>query len=163
MPSERATLFLISGKIAAGKTTLADVLAKRPLTVLVSQDHWLSSLYSAELETLDDYRRCSARVRAALQPHIESLLQKGVSVVMDFPANTLDQRAWLRGLFEAAEADHELHYLDVANEVCRKRLHERNQRGEHPFQVSDAQFDEFTSHFMPPTADEGFNVITHTA
>ena len=162
MSVKAPTLFLISGKIAAGKSTLAGTLAEQPMTVLLSQDHWLSTLFPAELSTLEDYRRCSARVRAALGPHIESLLQEGISVVMDFPANTLEQRAWLRALFEAVEVNHELHYLDVTDDVCRRRLHERNDRGDHPFRVSDAQFDEFTSYFVPPAPNEGFNIVTHT-
>jgi len=154
-------LFLVSGKIAAGKSTVAAALAAQPSTVLISEDHWMSALLRDELATLDDYRRCSARVRAAMAPHVVSLLLEGVSVVMDFPANTLQQRAWLRGLFEAAGAEHELHYLDVADDVCKQRLRARNAAGEHAFRVTDEQFDQFTSYFVPPGADEGFNVITH--
>ena len=161
MHIEKPTLFLISGKMAAGKSTLASTLAAQPTTVLISEDHWTSKLFPGELSTLEDYVRCSARVRDAMAPHVVSLLREGVSVVLDFPANTLRQRAWMRGLFESAGVDHELHYVDVADDVCKQRLRERNAKGEHPFQPTDAQFDLFTSYFVPPTADEGFNIITH--
>ncbi len=154
-------LFLVSGKIAAGKSTLARALAARPTTVLISEDQWLAALYADELATLEDYRRCSARIRVAMEPHVVALLRAGVSVVMDFPANTLHQRAWLRGLFETAGVDHELHYLDVPDDVCKQRLRERNAAGEHAFQATDEQFDQFTSYFVPPTASEGFNLVTH--
>jgi predicted kinase len=96
-----------------------------------------------------------------MEPHVVSLLRESVSVVMDFPANTPQQRAYLRGLFEAADVDHELHYLDVSNDVCKRRLRERNARGDHAFQVDEAQFELFTSYFVPPGDDEGFNVVIH--
>ena len=164
MESTRApTLYLLCGKVAAGKTTLARSLASRPATLLVSEDHWTSHLFADELKTIDDYRRLSARLRAAMGPHIVDILQHGLSVVLDFPANTVQQRSWMRSLIAAANVDHELHWLDIPDAVCMQRLRDRNAGGEHPFQVSDAEFVQFTSYFDPPRSDEGFNVIVHTA
>jgi hypothetical protein len=45
-------------------------------------------------------------------------LGAGLSVVLDWPANTVAGRAWMRGIFEAAGAEHKLHFLDVPDEVC---------------------------------------------
>jgi hypothetical protein len=42
------TLYLLCGKIAAGKSTLARRLAKRPYTVLIAEDHWNSNLFKEE-------------------------------------------------------------------------------------------------------------------
>jgi hypothetical protein len=42
-----------------------------------------------------------------------------------------------------------------------QRLRERNAGGEHPFQVSEADYDLFTSYFVPPGPSEGFNVVVH--
>jgi len=154
-------LFLISGKIAAGKTTLAKSLATKLATVLMSEDHWLSTLFPNEIATLGDYVRCSTRLRDAIAPHVVTLLQEGVSVVMDFPANTRQQRQWLREIIEAAGVHHELHFVDVPNDVCKSRLRERNESGTHEFQASEADFDLVTSYFVPPTADEGFNITLH--
>ena len=161
MPTQNPTLFLICGKIAAGKSTLANELSSKPATVLISEDHWNSKLYPGEISTLNDYVRCSARLRDAMGPHVVSLLQDGMSVVMDFPANTEQQRLWLRGIFETAGVDHELHFLDVPSDVCKRRLQDRNAKGEHAFQVSEEQFDLFTSYFVPPTPNERFNIIVH--
>ena len=36
------TLHLVCGKIAAGKSTLANRLANAPATVLISEDYWMS-------------------------------------------------------------------------------------------------------------------------
>src|SRR5437870_3632743 len=63
------TLYLICGKIASGKSSLARRLAARPATLLISEDHWTSTLFSGELKTIEDYGRCSALLRAAMGPH----------------------------------------------------------------------------------------------
>jgi predicted kinase len=154
-------LYLLCGKIAAGKSTLARQLAARPATLLISEDHWTSTLFGDDLRTVEDYTRLSARLRAAMTPHIVDILRRGLSVVLDFQANTVRTRAWMRSLIDEAGVDHELHVLDVSDAVCRQRLRRRNAGGEHPFQVSDADYDRFTRYFAPPTADEGFNVIVH--
>lgn len=161
MSVESATLHMLCGKVAAGKSTLAATLSKAPRTLLISEDDWLSSLYPSEIKTLDDYVRCSGRFRAAMGPHIESLLRLGVSVVLDFPANTLARRQWLRSLFENAGVAHELHFLNVSDDMCKTRLRDRNASGAHAFQTSDAEFDLLTSHFVPPQDDEDFYVIHH--
>ena len=155
------TLYLLCGKIGAGKSTLAGQLAARPRTVLISEDHWNATLFPDELRTIDDYVRYSARVRAALGPHVVALLKAGLSVVLDFQANTPAVRRWMRMLIDGAGAAHELHFLDLPDETCLRRLRARNAAGEHPYQVSDADFALFTRHFVPPTPEEGFNVIVH--
>ena len=154
-------LHLVCGKIAAGKSTLTRQLAERPDTVLISEDVWLSQLYTGEIHTLGDYVRRSGQLRNALAPHIESLLRAGLSVVLDFPANTLGNRRWMKDIIDGAGVAHELHYLDIPNEVCKARLQERNASGVHPFAPSDAEFDEITRYFVPPTSDEGFHIVRH--
>ena len=126
---------MVCGKIAAGKSTLCAKLAARPMTILVSEDHWTNTLYPGELNTLEDYRRCSSRLRKAMEPHLAGLLRAGVSIVLDFPANTVKNRLWMRGIIEDAGAAHELHFLDVSDTVCKERLRLRNTSGEHAFQT----------------------------
>jgi predicted kinase len=159
--AQAPTLYLLCGKIGAGKSTLARRLAERPHTLLISEDHWTSKLFADDLKTIDDYRRLSARLRAAMGPHIIDVLRLGLSVVLDFPANTVAQRQWLRSLIAQSGAGHELHLLEVPDDVCKQRLRARNAAGNHPFQVSEADYDLFTRHFVPPGPGEGFNVIVH--
>jgi hypothetical protein len=78
-------------------------------------------------------------------------------------ANTVKQRSWMRSLIVDADVAHELHWLDIPDAVCLERLRNRNAGGEHPFQVSDAEYAQFTSYFVPPGSDEGFHLIVHTA
>jgi len=157
------TLYLVCGKIGSGKSTLARQLAERPATLLISEDHWNSTRWADELKTIEDYGRLSTRLRAAMKPHIVDILRLDLSVVLDFAANTVKQRAWARTVIDEAEVAHELHVLDVPNAVCLQRLRQRNASGTHEFQVSDAEFEQFTRHFLPPSPDEGFNVIVHAA
>ena len=96
-------------------------------------------------------------------PHIVDILQQGLSIVLDFPANTVSNRNRMRSLITQSSAAHELHLLDVPDTICKQRLQERNAGGKHPFQVSEADYDLFTSYFVPPGPSEGFNVVVHTA
>lgn len=161
MPDMSPTLHMLCGKIAAGKSTLAADLARAPGTVLVAEDDWLNALFADELVSLPDYARCSAKLRRAMAPHVVAVLNAGVSVVLDFPANTVEQRRWMRGILRSTGAAHRLHLLDVPDAVCLERLQARNSRGDHPFAVTEAQFRQFSSHFVAPTPDEGFTVVRH--
>ena len=161
MTDPAATLHLLCGKIAAGKSSLAAKLGAAPLTVIVSEDKWTAPLFGSEMATVEDYVRCSAKLRAAMGPHLVDLLKAGVSVVLDFPANTLANRAWMKQLAEAAGVPHQLHFLDVPDDICRARMHARNAAGEHEFAPTDEHFDLITSYFVPPTAAEGFEIVVH--
>lgn len=159
--STPAVLHIVCGKIAAGKSTLTQRLAAAPMTVRISEDDWLARLYPGEILAIADYVRCAGRLRTAMAGHIEALLAAGMSVVLDFPANTTATRAWARGIFEQAGAAHRLHYLDVSDEVCKARLRARNAAGEHAFATSEQAFEQITRHFVTPTADEGFDIVLH--
>ena len=157
------TLHLVCGKIASGKSTLTARLACAPQTVRISEDSLLAQLYPGQIASLADYVACTARLRAAIAPLALQLLQAGVSVVLDFPANTPASRAWMRELFQQAGTPHVLHYLDVTDEACKARLRQRNESGLHPFSTSEADFDAITRHFVPPATAEGFHVVRVTA
>lgn len=158
-----ATLHLVCGKIAAGKSTLTNALAQAPHTVVISEDDLLATLYPGEINSVADYVRCTASLRGALQELIVNMLKAGCSVVLDFPANTVSSRGWMKTLIGQSAADHCLHFLDVSDAECKRRLRRRNEESSHQFQTSDAEFDQITSYFVPPAADEGFKVKRYQA
>jgi hypothetical protein len=80
---------------------------------------------------------------------------------MDWPANTIATRAWMRSLFESAGASHRLHFLDVPDEICLARLQIRNAEGRHEYNVSPAEFEELSRYFEPPTEAEGFDIVIY--
>lgn len=155
------TLHLLCGKIGAGKSTLAAQLAQAPLTVALAEDALVAALWPGEIRSMADYLDRANRLRGTIAPHVRDLLRQGVSVVMDFQANTVASRRYLLGLLEGTGARHELHWLDVADDVCRQRLRTRNAAGTHEFQASDAEFDRITSHFQAPSAAEGLTIVRH--
>lgn len=163
MSEYQATLHLLAGKICAGKSSLAEELGRLPRTVIISEDKWLAGLFGDDMTTLRDYVRCSARLRSVMKPHLIGLLRTGVSVVLDFPANTVSNRAWMRAIINEAQCQHALHFLDVPDEVCKARLRQRNAAGAHEFAASDEQFDQVSSYFEAPADSERFNVVTHDA
>lgn len=162
MSQDRATLYFLCGKMAAGKSTLSQQLAREKNAVLLVQDALLEALYPGEIKTIPDFVKYSARLQNAISPHIWQLMAHGVSVVLDFPANTRIQRQWFRDLFEGAEVDHELHFVDVPDNICKQQLKQRS-AGLPPGSAwtTDAEFDAITAYFQAPEDDEQFHVVVH--
>jgi predicted kinase len=156
-----AMLHLLCGRIAAGKSTLADALSAVPGTIRLNEDDRTATLYPGEIATAEDFRVRTARIEALLGPHVEALLRAGLDVVLDLHANTVARRAWMKGIVERSSASHRLHWLDVPEGTCLERLHARNARGEHRYVVDDATAATFTRFFVPPGPDEGFDVVVH--
>ena len=161
MSSDTPALHMMCGKIAAGKSTLSAKLSQAENTVLIAQDDWLAALYSDQLASGQDYMRCSERLERIMAPHVSALLKAGVSVVLDFPANTPQQRAWMRDVILISGTRHQMHVLDAPDAVCLARLRARNASGEHAFTVTEEMFHAFTRHYVPPGTDEDFNIVLH--
>ncbi|WP_226780601.1 AAA family ATPase [Oceaniglobus trochenteri] len=161
MQQNPPTLHMICGKIASGKSTLTRNLGAAPGTVAISEDDWLNALFADEMKSLGDYVRCTRKLREIMAPHVTALLDAGVSVVLDFQANTVEARNWMRGMLEQTDASHVLHVLDVPDEVCLARLHARNAQGNHPFAVSDEQYWHISNYFVAPSPDENFDIVLH--
>jgi len=155
------TLHLMCGKIASGKSTLAQLLAEEQRALVLSEDQWLSRLYPEQIKSVADYLRCARQIRGVLGPLVIDVLSAGVSVVLDFPANTVADRQWLRGLADTAKVPHCLHYLAVDDDTCRARLHARNALAEHEFAASDAEFDLISSYFQVPESGEELEIVMH--
>lgn len=154
-------LHMICGKAGSGKSTLARRLAEETGALLISQDAWMAALYPDELVEIADYIRLIPRLSAAMGPHVTELLRAGLTIVLDWPANTVRTRAWMRGIADAAGADHRLHLLDIPDAVCLARVQGRNAAGEHEFTLTEAQFAEITRYFEAPTEAEGLKTIVH--
>jgi hypothetical protein len=90
--------------------------------LLIVMDEWMSALFPRENNTIDDFAILSGRLRSIMGPHIVSILRQNVSIVLDFPANTVKWRAWMRSLIDEAGVAHELHFLDIPDFICKERL-----------------------------------------
>jgi predicted kinase len=159
-----ATLHFIGGKPGAGKTTLARELGRSPRAVVICEDEWIATL-GLETGTVAKYREAARRCGDVFGPLVTELLRLGVSVVLDVPANTVKGRAWIRALFEAAGADHVLHWIDGTDAECLDNVHRRNDEkpaGVYWGPVSDVQFQGVLPLIVPPSPEEGFNVVRHS-
>jgi predicted kinase len=158
---EQATLYFMCGKMGAGKSTLAKSLAETKRAVFLSEDDLLRELYPNEISDLNDYVARAARVKQALSGHICSLLRRNVSVVLDFPANTVAQRTWFRELIDTSGALHELHFVDTPDDICKEQLAERSRLGSGDPLQDAATFDLLAAYFTPPGPKESFDVVRH--
>ena len=155
-------LLFLCGKMAAGKSTMARDLAAREDAMLFVQDDWLAALYPGGVINVATYHEYSGRTSKLLAPHVVALLSRGLSVVLDFPGNTRNQRAWFREIIDRAGVPHELHFMDTTDAACKAHLKARSAHlpPGTPW-TSEADFDLISSHFRAPADDEGFNVVVH--
>jgi predicted kinase len=154
----KGVLTFFCGKMGAGKTTKSSEIAQKRNAILISEDEWLASLYPNSIVSLDDYIKCSGRLKLQMKSLVQSILNSGIDVVMDFPANTIPQREWFKSIFSEIQAPHELIYIDQPSDVCISQIEKR--RTEQPERAATdtkEMFELVTQHFVAPTPDEGFN------
>lgn len=162
--TSRGRLHFFCGKAGAGKSTLARSIAESEQATLISEDVWLSRLYGAQMQTFDDYRRLSLRLKTVVGPLAVDLLCAGRHVVLDFPANTRIARDWFRSLAEQSGADHVLHFLDSSDSDCLSRINKRNaERPEGSHHLTPELFFHISAHFEPPQDEERLHVRRHSA
>jgi len=162
--STPACLHHLCGKAGAGKSTLAQALATTHRAILISEDIWLMRLFGDRMKTFDDYRVYSQKAKSVVGPLVVDLLAAGQNVVLDYPANTRIARTWFRSLYESAGADHLLHYVDVPDETCLRRIDKRNiERPEGSHHLTKEIFDHVTSFFEAPDGLEGLKIKVYAA
>ncbi|WP_427912950.1 AAA family ATPase [Ramlibacter sp. MMS24-I3-19] len=160
----RACLHFFCGKAGAGKTTLARSVAASEDGFLTSEDVWLTRLYGDQMQTFEDYRRFSLRLRTVVEPLSVELLRAGRNVVLDFPANTKAARSWFRALIDQSGAAHVLHVVDSSDATCLERIGQRNlARPEGSHHLTPEQFAYIFTFFETPAADEAFEVMKYQA
>ena len=146
--------------MGAGKTTKSREVAAARNAVWVSEDEWLEAVYPGEIASLEGYIKYSALLRPPMKTLVQSILRAGTDVVMDYPANTIQQRNWFRSIFSEVQAPHNLIYIDLPNDLCMERIAKR--RAEQPERTATdttEMFEQVTKYFVAPTSDEGFNLI----
>lgn len=155
---DKGVLTFFCGKMGAGKTTKSREISQERNAVLLSEDEWLSSLYPNRIITLADYIEYSGLLKPQMKRLVQSILASGANVVMDFPANTIQQREWFKAIFSEIQAPHELVYIDQPNEICLEQIAKRRvEQPERAATDTEEMFVLVTKYFVAPTSDEGFN------
>ena len=145
-----ATLFLIVGLPAAGKTTRARELEKAHRALRFSPDEWMIPLFG---ESEADGKRDLLEgllINAGL-----CALAVGTNVVLDFGFWGRDERSALRSLGASVGADVEVVYLRVEAVTQRRRVQERfGVRPGQTFPITDSDLAHWRAQFEEPTARE---------
>ena len=157
----RPEFHFMCGKAGAGKSTLANQLAQQHDAILLCEDIWLARLFPDEIEIFEDYIKFTRRIKTVVAPMAVELLRRQ-SVILDFPANTIDSRRWFRSIIEQAGCAHSLHFAVATDELCLQRIAKRNvERPEGSHELDEATFNKISSYFQPPTEQEKFNLVLH--
>lgn len=145
-----ATLILMVGLPAAGKTTLAKKLAAAHRALRLTPDHWMIPLFGDSMAGGRRWALEGRLISLALQA-----LRLGVSVVLDYGLWGRDERSALRYLARSAGAACRVVYLPVDKDVQRARIAYRQATTpRETFPMSEAEVDAWREQFQVPDAGE---------
>jgi predicted kinase len=146
----RATMYVMVGLPAAGKTTLARRLEIEHRALRFTPDEWMNPLFG---ESMADGKRNVLEGR--LIATALSALRLGFNVVPDFGVWAKDERTALRWLASTARADCKLVYSPIDETEQRDRVTRRFATDpESTFPMTDADLAEFRMIFQTPDEDE---------
>lgn len=145
--TRRATLVLLCGLPAAGKTTLARELAPTYGAVRLDADEWKLAL---GIDPFDDELR--VRLEGQLLALTTHLLKLGTSVILEWGFWARSERDYLRELARSLGARVELRFLDVPFDELVRRVTDRTANGGIP--ITPVHMDEYRLLFQSPTDDE---------
>ena len=145
-----ATMFLMVGLPAAGKTTRANDLAAVHRALRLTPDHWMIPLFGDSMADGKRFVLEGRLISVALQA-----LRLGTSVVLDFGLWGRDERSALRWLARSVGASCQVVYLPVDKNVQLARIAHRQATAPHQtFPMSEADMEAWREQFQVPDADE---------
>jgi predicted kinase len=145
-----ATLVLMVGLPAAGKTTRARELAAEYRAVRLTPDHWMVPLFGDPMAGGKRWVLEGRLISAALQA-----LRLETSVVLDYGLWGRGERSALRWLARSAGAASRVVYLPVDKDVQLARIAHRQETTPHlTFPMSEADVDLWREQFQVPDAAE---------
>jgi predicted kinase len=154
-----ATLHVIFGPCAAGKTTYAHALARRENAVPFVLDEWGARLFGPDLKgpiefawMMERLTRCNQLIMSTA----EAVLAAGASVVLDAGGMRKADRDRTRQFAEARGFAVQWHFVDAPREVRRARVEGRNAAKGETFvaEVTPEMFQMLEAVYEPPTPAE---------
>ena len=154
-----ATLNVIFGPCAAGKTTYAHALARRENAVPFVLDEWGARLFGPDLQgpiefawMLERLGRCNQQIWSTAA----DVLAVGTSVVLDVGAMRRADRERIRQTAEAKGLSLQWHFVDAPQEVRRARIAGRNAAKGETFvmEVTPQMFEMLEGVYEPPEPAE---------
>jgi predicted kinase len=154
-----ATLNVIFGPCAAGKTTYAHALARRENAVPFVLDKWGAHLFGPDIQgpiefawMLERLGRCNQLIWSTAA----DVLAAGTSVVLDVGAMRRADRERIRQIAEEKGLSPQWHFVDAPQDVRRARVAGRNAAKGETFvmEVTPEMFDMLEAIYEPPTPAE---------
>lgn len=156
-------VYFICGFIGSGKTTYSKSLAQSVGGFRFSIDEWMIPLFGEHMprEVFD------ARLKTLQGLFKESALQLielGIPVIFDFGFWKRADREAIKNWAETIGVTNEIHYLDVAFDVCSQRAQRRNsERSGKSYEMTPEMLEMFWSWFEVPLEDEALVWISKQA
>ncbi len=148
--ARRATLFVMVGLPASGKTTLAKELERRHDALRLTKDDWMMALFG-----WGDFEDKREVVEALLWGMGARALQLGVDVVLDYGLWARVEREEYRARAEALGARVDFRFLDVPEEELFRRMAARNRWADpNDVPITAEQLAEYLPRFQRPAEDE---------
>jgi len=151
-----AQVFLICGKICSGKTTYARKLCEEQHAILLSVDELMLTMFGQHAGCKHDLY--AARTKSFLLTQTIRLIQNNVSVVLDWGFWTKAEREKMRAFLGEKQIPVSVFYLDVSDEVWKKRIAKRNfdvQNGKtDAYYIDENLAEKFRSRFEKPDKEE---------
>ena len=154
-----ATLNVIFGPCAAGKTTYAHALARRENAVPFVLDEWGARLFGPDFRgpiefawMLERLGRCNQLIWSTAA----DVLAAGTSVVLDVGAMRRADRERIRQIAEEKGLSPQWHFVDAPQDVRRARVAGRNAAKGETFvmEVTPEMFERLEAIYEPPAPSE---------
>ncbi len=151
-----ATVTLICGKIASGKTTLAARLRQERRAVLLSCDEVMLALFDERLGQRHD--EVAARTQAYLLRKAAEIAGAGIPVILDWGFWTRREREEVTRFFRSRDIPTEWMYVDATEARRSENLRGRNSDvragRSRAYFIDDAIAEKCTALFEAPERDE---------
>lgn len=119
-----AKAILICGKICSGKSTYAERLCLENKAVLLSVDEIMLAIFG--LYAGDKHDEYTERLQDCLFHKSVKIIESGVNVILDWGFWSKEKRMFAKEFYANRNIEHEMHYIDISDEIWKARLEKRN-------------------------------------
>lgn len=150
------TVYLICGKICAGKTTYSHMLAKAKKAVLLSTDEITLAIFGQHIGEKHD--EVVESVQNYLFEKSLEILESGINVLLDWGFWLKEERDYAREYYSSRGIQCEFHYIDVSHDTWMDNIAKRNQAviesRTSAYYIDDNLAKKFAGIFEEPTRSE---------
>lgn len=155
---KKATLYIIQGFIAAGKSTFSRNLAIETNAIHLNPDEWVTKLYKKEIY-MNNYSECFDNTLEILWDKTKDYLNRGYDVIFDMGFWKREDRVYARSIADECDANVIHYYLNVPSKILKERIIKT--RSKEWAEIHINNFEKNLSEFEPPFEDEHAIVISN--